>query len=160
MKIEKALIPGSFDPITLGHMDIVERAAGLFDTVYLLLCTNSEKKDMFTREQRLELMKTACTGLDNVIVDVCDGLLADYAALHDIAVIVKGARTGADFDYEKMLYNINARLGDGLETILLPARAELSYISSTYVRELVKYKKPLYGAVPAGIVEMIYNSHY
>lgn len=160
MKMKKALISGSFDPVTLGHMDVIERAARLFDEVYVLLCVNTEKKGMFTTEQRHQLLSTACLNISNVRVDICDGLLADYAVLHDIPVIVKGARNTSDFEYEQMLYNINARLGDGLESILLPSRSELSYISATYVRELVKYKKPLYGAVPDSIVEMIYNMRY
>lgn len=160
MKFEKALIAGSFDPITLGHMDIIERAAGMFDTVYVLLCVNSEKRSMFTPDQRLALIGAACAGFSNIVVERCDGLLADYAVAHGIPVIVKGARDAADFDYEKMMYNINTRLGDGLETILLPARSELSHISATFVRELIKYKKPLAGAVPDSVAEIIYKSRY
>lgn len=153
MKI--AMIPGSFDPITLGHLDMIERAASMFDLVYVTVMVNAEKSTRFTLDERVRMARASLAHIKNVKVEASDAFLADFASERGAGVLVKGARNGSDFDYELMLAQINTEQNHKLDTIILPSRKELSYISSTYVRELIKYKKPLEGAVPPGAIELI-----
>ncbi len=150
-----ALVPGSFDPPTVGHYDIVKRAATMFDKVYVTAFVNSSKAWRFTPEQRLEMLNTAFGGFDNVIIDVSHELLADYAAARDIGTVIKGARNATDFDYEMSLSLINRSISQDLDTVILPARSEHLHISSTMVSELIKYGKDYSGVVPAGVDELI-----
>ena len=150
-----AIVPGSFDPITVGHLDMIERAASMFDTVYVTVMVNAEKKTRFTLEERLSMASASLAHLKNVKVEASDGLLADHARERSATVLVKGARNGTDFDYEHMLAQINLELNGELDTVILPSKKELSYVSSTYVRELIKYKKPLDGAVPGKAISII-----
>ena len=153
--MKKAMVPGSFDPITLGHLDLIERAASMFDLVYVTVMVNGEKNTRYTLEQRLQMACASLAHIKNVKVEASDGLLADFAAKRGVSVLVKGARNGSDFEYEHMLAQINTELNPKLDTVVLPSRKETNYISSTYVRELIKYKKPLEGAVPQGATELI-----
>ncbi len=145
--MKTAMVPGSFDPLTAGHVDMIERAAAIFDLVYVTVMVNSEKKTRFTLEQRLEIARVSLAHIKNVKVEASDSLLADYASERGVNVLVKGARNGTDFDYEHTLAQINQTLKDDLDTMIFPSRKGMSYISSTYVRELIKYGRPLYGAV-------------
>lgn len=143
---DTAVIPGSFDPITTGHLDIIERAARIFPRVIVALSPNAEKKYMFGADARMAALRAAVAHIPNVEAVILHGLLADFAAEQN-AVLVKGARGTVDFDYEKNLFDINNALS-GVETLILPASKELQFVSSTFVRELVRYGKPLDGYVP------------
>ena len=130
----RAIVPGSFDPITVGHEDLIRRALKMFDEVYVVAMVNPEKHYRFSPEEKLRLMKAACRDLPHVICDYDEGLLVAYAASHGIGTIVKGARTEADFLYEKRMAEINRSMAPEIETVILPAKEELSHISSTAVR--------------------------
>ncbi len=150
-----ALIPGSFDPVTIGHYDIVCRAAAMFDEVYVVSFINSSKKDRFSPEQRLEMLKTAFSKLPNVNVDISQSLLAGYAFKHNAGTIVKGSRSATDFDYEMSLSLINRSINKNLDTIILPTKAEYMHISSTMVCELIRYGMDYSKCVPEGVGELI-----
>ncbi|MFT4147564.1 MAG: pantetheine-phosphate adenylyltransferase [Micrococcaceae bacterium] len=127
--------PGSFDPMHKGHLDVVERAAKLFDTVTVLVATNTNKKYLFSLDERVSLCKKYVGDLDNVTVDVLgNSLLADYCKEHD-AALVKGVRNGSDFEYEVPMSTINAELS-GVETVFLASAADVIHISSTIVKEV------------------------
>ena len=144
--LDTAVIPGSFDPITTGHLDLIERAARIFPHVIAVLSPNAEKKYMFGADARIAAVRAATAHIPNVEAVILHGLLADFAAEHN-AVLVKGARGAVDFDYEKSLSDINSALS-GVDTLILPADRELQFVSSTFVRELIRYGKPLDGYVP------------
>lgn len=150
-----ALIPGTFDPITVGHEDLIQRASMLFDEVIVCVFTNSAKNTMFTPEERYEFLCAVADNYRNVRADICTGLLADYAIEHRCDVIIKGARSGTDFDYEFSMSAINRELAPMVETIILPSRCELSHISSTMVRELIKYGKDYAPFVPSSVANLI-----
>ena len=144
---KRALIAGSFDPVTIGHYDIIERASAIFGEIYVVVFDNRVKQAMFTAEKRADMVRTACSELLNVKVDISHSLLADYVRENGIDVIVKGVRNSTDFDYEHQLSIINYTLC-GVETILLPAKGELGYVSSTMVRDLVAHGKDVSEFLP------------
>ena len=149
-----AIYPGSFDPSTLGHLDIIRRAAACFDKVYVCVMVNCEKKQpMFTPERRLELIRHSVAHISNVEVENWSGLLADYARAKDAHILVKGVRNCADFELENQMARINQGICPGLETLLLPASAEFEHFSSTMVREMIRYHQPLEKYVPAPVAE-------
>mgnify|MGYP004644178835 FL=1 len=149
-----AIYPGSFDPITLGHLDIIRRAAACFDRVYVCVMVNCEKKQpMFTPERRLELIRHSVAHISNVEVENWSGLLADYVRAKNAHILVKGVRNCADFELENQMARINQGICPGLETLLLPASAEFEHFSSTMVREMIRYHQPLEKYVPAPVAE-------
>ena len=149
-----AIYPGSFDPITLGHLDIIRRAAACFDKVYVCVMVNCEKKQpVFTPERRLELIRHSVAHIANVEVENWSGLLADYARAKNAHILVKGVRNCADFELENQMARINQGICPGLETLLLPASAEFEHFSSTMVREMIRYHQPLEKYVPAPVAE-------
>jgi len=150
-----ALIPGSFDPPTLGHYDVVLRASRMFDKVFVVAFVNSSKSGSFTADQRLAMLRAAFEGIPNVYVDVSDALLAGYAKERGIGTLVKGARNATDFDYEMSLSLINRAIDSELDTVILPTRSEYMHISSTMVRELIKYGCDYSSAVPEGVAREI-----
>lgn len=154
-RITRALLPGSFDPPTLGHYDLAKRAAKIFDEVWVVAFVNGSKRGRFTPEQRLEMLKAAFDGEPDIHVGLSDGLLADYAAEHSITALVKGARGAVDFDYELSLSLINRSLEPELDTVILPTRAELMHVSSTMVGEMIKYGKPITHLVPKGVEKLV-----
>lgn len=156
----KALVSGSFDPITVGHLDVIERAARIFDSVTVAICLNGEKRVMFDAEQRLLMVKLACSHLKNVNVDVCSGLLAEYTEKNGIDYIVRGIRNGDDAAYEVSLAEINRSLRNKPETVILPTRKEYLHISSTFAREMIKYSEPLEGIIPDGVIEYLKSQIY
>lgn len=153
MKI--AVCPGSFDPVTVGHLDLVERSAAIFDQVILCVMVNGEKHPMFSLEERLELARAAAAHLPNVRAEACDGLLADFARDRGAIALVKGARGSTDFDWEMQLTQINRDLCPALDTILLPARPEHMHISSTMVREMIRYHQALDPYIPSGALRVL-----
>ena len=153
MKI--AVCPGSFDPITVGHLDLIERAAQIFDEVIVCVAINSEKRTMFTSQERLEMARVAVQHLPNVRAALSDGLLADFARENNACALVKGARNGIDFDWEYQLAQINRDLVAQLDTILLPARPCHVHISSTMVRDMIRYNQKLDNYLPAGVLAVL-----
>lgn len=150
-----AVCPGSFDPITVGHLDLVERAAAIFDRVVVCVMVNGEKHPMFTLEERLEMIRGAVGHVSNAEAAVCEGLLADFARERGAAALVKGARGCADFEWEYQMAQINRELYPRLDTVILPARPGHSHISSTMVREMIRYRQRLDGCVPAGALDVL-----
>ncbi len=151
-----AICSGSFDPITLGHLDIIRRAAACFDRVCVCVSPNAEKKNqMFTPEQKLRLVRAAVEDLPNVEAELWPGLLADFAAAHNASAIVRGVRNVTDFDVEYQMARINSGIHPGLETMLLPASAEYQHFSSSMVREMIRYHQPLEKYLPMSIIPLV-----
>ena len=154
MKI--AIYPGSFDPITLGHLDIIRRGAACFDKLYVCVMVNCEKKlPMFTPERRLELIRHSVADIPNVEVENWSGLLADYAREKGAHILLKGVRNATDWDMELQMSRINQGILPGLETLLLPASPEEGFISSSAVREIAHFGGDITPFVPAEILEDI-----
>jgi pantetheine-phosphate adenylyltransferase len=137
--MRRAIYPGTFDPMTLGHLDIVARARRTFDEVVVLLAVNPDKSPLFPLEERLRLARECVVGLDGVRVDCHDGLLADYALRSGAAAIVRGLRAISDFDYEFQMAIVNRKLAPGVETVFLMPSEEWSYLNSSIVRELWRF---------------------
>lgn len=151
-----AICPGSFDPITLGHLDIISRSAQIFDNVIVCIMFNSNKtKPMFAISERVEMVKKVVERFPNVRVDTSDGLLAEYAKQFDGAVIVKGLRAASDFEYEFQMNYINKKINPELETMFLTANEKYTFLSSSVVREVASYGADLTGFVPREIVAEI-----
>ena len=154
--MKTAVCSGSFDPITLGHLDIIQRSAACFDKVYVCVSPNAEKKNqMFTPEEKLLLVRTAVAELPNVEAELFSGLLADYAVRRGAAAIVRGVRNTSDFDVEYQLALINQGIHPGLETMLLPASAAYQHFSSSMAREMIRYGQPLEQYLPASIIPLV-----
>ena len=149
MKI--ALCPGSFDPVTLGHIDIIERTAELFDKVIVLVMSNSAKHSLFSIDERVELLKR-CIKNSNVEVDTYNGLLVDYAKKVDAVAIVKGLRAVSDFDYEFQQALTNKSLLPQIETVFLAAKGANMFLSSSMVKEVCSLKGDIYRFVPREIL--------
>ena len=151
-----AVCSGSFDPITLGHLDIIRRTAACFDRVWVCVSPNAAKKSqMFTPEQKLLLVRAAVAELPNVQAELWPGLLADYAAERGADAIVRGVRNATDWDVERELARINASIHPGLETLLLPAAAEYEHFSSSMAREMIRYGQPLEKYLPAAVAPLV-----
>ena len=151
-----AVCSGSFDPITLGHLDLIQRTAACFDQVWVCVSPNAEKKNqMFTPEQKLQLVRKAVENLPNVEAELYSGLLADYAVNHGANVIVRGVRNATDFDVEYQLALINRGTYPELETMLLPASAAYQHFSSSMAREMIRYRQPLEKYLPESIIPMV-----
>ena len=148
-----AIYPGSFDPITLGHLNIIRRAAQIFDSVVVCVTVNSAKKPMFTLEERMELIGRVVKRLPNVKVDSSDILLAEYAKRYERPVLVKGLRAVSDFESEFQMALINKTLNPNLDTIFLTSSAKYTYISSSVVKEMARYGSDLSKFVPREILE-------
>ncbi|MCL2157843.1 MAG: pantetheine-phosphate adenylyltransferase [Oscillospiraceae bacterium] len=152
------VIPGTFDPVTNGHVDLIERAARLFDKIYVTAFGNSAKKTMFGIEDRKKMLELACEGIygrEKIIVDATTELLASYAKNRNAGFIVKGTRNSIDYEYEYMLYLINKEIGGGLETLFFPSKESHLYLSSTFVREMLAYDRDISDFVPANVCEYI-----
>lgn len=152
--MKRALITGSFDPPTRGHLDLIERTHTLFDEVIVCLSSNSEKKYFFDLSTRFSMLKECCLPYTNVQVDVWDGLVAEYAKKHKITAIVRGVRSGADFEYECMVDEGN-RLIYPVETLFLPSRSEFRYLSSTVAREMIRYHQDLSKVLPPEVISIL-----
>lgn len=151
-----AICPGSFDPITLGHLNIIRRSAKIFDKVIVLIMFNSTKTTpMFTIEERVEMVQKVVSRLPNVEVATSDGLLAEYAKQFDDPVIVKGMRAASDFEYEFQMNLINKKINPELETMFLTASEKYTFLSSSVVREMASYGADLTGFVPCEIIDEI-----
>ena len=152
MKI--AVCPGSFDPVTLGHLDIIERASELFDKVIVLVMSNSAKKSAFTVKERMDLLEK-CISSENIEIDTYNGLLVDYARKVNATAIVKGLRAVSDFDYEFQQALINKSLYPRIETVFLTASGENMFLSSSMVKEVCSLNGDISSYVPRKIVNDI-----
>lgn len=151
-----AVCPGSYDPITKGHEDVIRRAANLFGKVCVLVSVNREKKALFSKEERVRMCKKAFEDDPRITVDAYDGLVVDFCKKKGAAVLVKGVRNQADYEYEATIADFNGRLGNyGIETVLLASKPELCHISSSAVRELISFKADVSDYVSEKIIRDI-----
>ena len=163
----KAIITGTFDPITKGHTDVIRTAAEMFDEVYVCVLNNAEKRTMFTDDERLAIVQRTADemrseGITNITAEAWSGLTSDYMRERGIVYIVKGVRNSTDFDYEYGMAQIMKKFLPGCETVFIPAVPEHIHISSTFVREIIKHGGPLEDAVYSGtadVIREIYKKH-
>lgn len=143
-----ALCPGSFDPPTNGHVDVIERAAKHFDRVVVAVLANPGKESLFSLEQRKDLLVDVLSHLDNIEIASFDGLLVDFARSRDISVIVKGLRAVSDFEYELQMAQMNSALLPGLDTMFVTAKPNWAFLSSSLVKQVARYGGAVDGLVP------------
>jgi pantetheine-phosphate adenylyltransferase len=145
--VRRAACPGSFDPVTNGHIDIIARASTLFDEVVVAVGVNPSKSRLFSAEERIEMLTEACRPYPGVRIDSFDGLLTDFCRDHDVRAIVKGLRAVSDFDYELQMAQMNSSLS-GVETVFVPTSPEYSFLASSLVKEVATYGGDVSGLVP------------
>jgi pantetheine-phosphate adenylyltransferase len=145
--MRRAVCPGSFDPVTLGHLDIVERASAIYDEVTVAVLINKKKSSLYTVEERMTLLREVTAAYGNVVVDSFYGLLVDYCRAKDIPVIVKGLRAVSDFDYELQMAQMNLSLA-GVETMFMTTNPQYSFLSSSLVKEVATYGGDVSHLVP------------
>lgn len=150
----KALISGSFDPVTNGHLDLIKRTASLFDTVIVGIFVNSSKKYYFSETERLEMLRDALKDVDNVEIRLCSGLVARYVEENEIDAVVKGVRNMTDCDYEITMAKTNKKIYGGCETLFLPSSPDVEDISSSTVKALRSYGEDVSAYVPACVLSM------
>lgn len=149
------IYPGSFDPVTYGHIDIINRCSKKFDKVIVSVLNNNSKKNMFTVDERITLLKKALEEYDNVEVDSFNGLLIDYARKKNCSLIVRGLRAVSDFEYEMQMALVNKKLSKDIETIYMVARGEYSYLSSSIVKEVATFGGDISCFVPKVVEKAI-----
>lgn len=157
MKI--AVYPGSFDPVTLGHLDVIDRAAKIFDEVIVCVLSNNKKTPAFTVEEKINMLKLVTKKYNNVKIEYYDGLLVDFAHMNKANVIIKGLRAVSDFEYEFQMALTNYQLEPNIETLFLATRTNYSFLSSSVVREVASYGGSLIGLVPDEIIDIILKKY-
>lgn len=157
MKI--GVYPGSFDPVTFGHIDVIKRASKMFDKIIVLVMYNSAKASpLFSKDERVNMIREATKDLDNVIVESYDGLTIDYCKAKDIHIIIRGLRAITDFEYELQIAQTNKELSHGLvDTVFLTTSIRYSYLSSSTVREIASYNGDIYPCVPGFVAKAVYE---
>ena len=150
-----AVYPGSFDPITNGHIDLIERATRIFDKLIVAVAENPSKSPLFTIEERIEMVKKTTEQFENVIVDKISGLTVDYVRQHGASVIVRGLRAISDFEYELQMALMNRKLNSQIETIFLMPNLQYSYVKSSHIKEIAKLGACLDGLTPDLVIEML-----
>jgi len=155
--MSRAVYPGSFDPITLGHLNIIRRSATIFDEVIVCVMVNSDKHPMFNLEERVELLIRTVARFPNVRVESSEALLVDFMKERDAKVIIKGLRAVSDYEREFQIAMINKKLDDGIETVFMPSSEKYTYISSTVVKEMARYGADLETFVPMEIIDDVLN---
>lgn len=150
-----AIYPGTFDPITFGHIDVMQRAAQMFDKVILLIAVNSNKKNTFTEDERIEMAVGALAHIPNVSVDHFSGLTVDYARKAGAHTIIRGIRAVSDFEYEFQIALMNKKLYPGADTIFLAPDEKYTYLNSTIVRELARYSNDVADFVPGNVAKAL-----
>ncbi|MCL4709536.1 pantetheine-phosphate adenylyltransferase [bacterium] len=155
MTMKLAIYPGTFDPVTNGHLDIVERAAMLFDQVVVAVTTNSAKNPMFSVAERLEMFREVTQHFSNVHVESFSGLLVEYAAGRGASVLIRGLRAISDFEYESQMALINRKISHGMDTVFLTANEKYTYLNSTIVKEVARFGGDVTCFVPAAVNERI-----
>ncbi|HEX6195072.1 MAG TPA: pantetheine-phosphate adenylyltransferase [Jiangellaceae bacterium] len=152
--MSRCVCPGSYDPVTNGHLDVFERASRLFDEVVVGLLVNPSKKGLFTIDERLEMLRDVTKGLDNVTVESAEGLLVDFCQARDISAVVKGLRAVTDFDYELQMAQMNHRL-TGLDTLFVATNPDWSFLSSSLIKEVAMYGGDVSGLVPESVLSRL-----
>ncbi|GAA0721701.1 pantetheine-phosphate adenylyltransferase [Dactylosporangium roseum] len=152
--MRRAVCPGSFDPVTNGHLDIVGRASKMFDEVVVAVLINQSKAGLFTVDERLEMLAEVTAPYANVRVDAFQGLLVDFCHTHEITAIVKGVRVAGDFDYELQMAQMNLGLG-GIETLFMPTNPRFSFVSSSLIKEVAKWGGDVSPHVPDLVVNRL-----
>lgn len=150
-----AVCPGSFDPITFGHLDIIQRGAQVFDEVIIAVFNNQSKSPLFTVEERIALIKEATKDISNVRVDTCNGLLMDYAKKAGAKVVLRGLRAVSDFEYELQMTSMNRKINEDIETFFMMTNNQYSFLSSSMVKEAAKYDADVSGLVPDVVREAL-----
>ena len=153
MKI--AIYPGSFDPITKGHLDILKNASGIFDKVIIAVAHNGEKKGFLSTEERVELIKKSIKGLENVEVDTFEGLTIEYAKKRGAEILIRGLRAVSDFEYEMQLSQTNSALCDEIKTVFLTTKPKYNFISSSTIREILQNNGDISKFVPQAVNEYL-----
>jgi pantetheine-phosphate adenylyltransferase len=143
-----AVCPGSFDPITYGHLDIIKRGANVFEEVYVTVLNNSSKQPLFTVKERMELIREVTKDIPNVKVDQFSGLLVDYANSVNASAIIRGLRAVSDFEYEMQITSMNRLLNENIETFFIMTNTRYSFLSSSIVKEIAKYNANISELVP------------
>ncbi|MFD2043994.1 pantetheine-phosphate adenylyltransferase [Ornithinibacillus salinisoli] len=154
-----AICPGSFDPITYGHLDIIQRGSAIFDEVIVAVFNNQSKNPLFSVEERMHLIKESTKDLPNVTVDASDGLLINYAKQKNAQVILRGLRAVSDFEYEMQITSMNRKLDEEVETLFMMTNNQYSFLSSSIVKEVAKYKANVSDLVPK-VVEKALQQKY
>ena len=152
--MRRAVCPGSFDPVTYGHLDIIGRASKLYDEVIVAVLVNKTKSSLFTVEERMEMLAAVTAGYGNIRVDSFHGLLVDYCRTHDAPAVVKGLRAVSDFDYELQMAQMNHDLG-GVETLFMATNPTYSFLSSSLVKEVATYGGDVSGLLPPLVLERL-----
>jgi pantetheine-phosphate adenylyltransferase len=153
-QVRRALCPGSFDPVTNGHIDVIERAASLYDEVVVAVFVNQSKSGMFSVEERRDMLVEVTADLPNVQIDTFQGLVVDYCRTNDIPVIVKGLRAVSDFDYELQQAQMNRGLA-GVDTLFMPTNPEYSFLASSLVKEIAKWGGEVSSLVPPNVLKRL-----
>lgn len=156
--MRRAVCPGSFDPVTNGHIDVFARASAMYDEVVVAVLTNSSKQSLFTLEERIQLTADAVAPWPNITVETFEGLLVNYCKQRDIEVIVKGLRAVSDFDYELQMAQMNYRLAK-IETAFVATNPEYGYLSSSLIKEIARHGGDVAGLVPDGVLAAL-TEHY
>jgi len=154
--MKRVVCPGSFDPITHGHLDIIGRASEIYDEVVIAVLVNREKSSLFTVDERIEMINETVKGFKNVTVDSWSGLLVDYCRANSISAIVKGLRAVSDFDYELQMAQMNQELA-GVETLFMATRPQYSFLSSSLVKEIATYGGDVSAHLPKTVLELMLN---
>ena len=152
--MRRAVCPGSFDPVTNGHIDIISRASGLFDEVVVAVGVNKSKNRLFDADERIDMLRRVCAGYDNVTVDGFSGLLTTFCTERGISAIVKGLRAVSDFDYELQMAQMNSSL-TGVETVFVPTSPEYSFLASSLVKEVATFGGDVSGLLPDFVHERL-----
>lgn len=155
----KVIYPGSFDPVTYGHLDIIKRCSNKFDEVIIAVLNNIHKKGFFTVKERIALLKETTEGFENVEVDSFSGLLTDYAKEKNISTIIKGVRAVSDFEYEMQMALANRKIYEDFETLLLASKGEYIYLSSSLVKEIAAYGGDISCFVPKVVEEALVDKY-
>ena len=157
--MKKGLFAGSFDPVTLGHLDIIERAAKLFDELYVGVCVNYKKEPFLTLEDRLHALKDSTKAIANVKILHCDGLLSDFMQEHEIGFLVRGIRSATDYDYEYAHSQAIRAINPGIDSVFLLAKPALCHVSSSLVREVHAFQGDYSTLVPTVVNAMLNNKY-
>ena len=155
----KVLYPGSFDPVTYGHIDIIKRCTEKFGQVTIAVLHNNSKEGMFSTEERIELLRESTKSLKNIEIDSFSGLLIEYARMKNINIVIKGLRAVSDFEYEMQMDYFNKRLAPGVETLYLMADNKYSVLSASAIRQLMAFDGELAGLVPPAVLEAVADRH-
>ena len=153
------IYPGSFDPVTLGHLDIILRSSKMFDKLILAVLKNSAKKPLFTSEERVNMLKMVTKDIDNIEIEAFDGLLVDFAEKKNSKTIVRGLRAVSDFEYELQIAQTNHKVNPNIDTIFFHTSVEYSYLSSSIVREVASYGGNISRFVPSEIEKLVLDKY-